>query len=101
MVEVGDGIRLIAYKIIETVGAVGIDETVADPLTRADRLINVGHHFEGSFNAVFVAETLLKGFDVVFTGKAEDIECLFTGKRNKFTGFGPVNLATCQCFSYA
>ena len=83
---------MVANKIIEAIGAVGIDEAVTNPLACADGFVNVGNDFEGGFNAIFVAETLLKGFNVILAGKAEDIEGLFTGKRNKFTGFGPVYL---------
>ncbi len=61
----GDSIGLVAYKVVESVGAVGVDEAVADPLARADGLIDVGHDFEGGFNSIFVAETLLEGFNVV------------------------------------
>lgn len=65
LVEVGDGISLVAYQIIEAIGAVGVDEAVANPLACADGLVDVGHNFEGRFNAIFVAETLLEGFNVV------------------------------------
>ena len=37
LVEMGDCVGLVADKIVETVGAVGIDEAVADPLSCADR----------------------------------------------------------------
>ena len=62
----GNSIGLVAHEVIEAVGAVGVDEAVTDPLACADGLIDVGDHFEGGFNAIFVAETLLEGFNVVF-----------------------------------
>jgi hypothetical protein len=34
-VEVGDCVGLVAYEIVEAVCAVGVDEAVADPGTRA------------------------------------------------------------------
>ena len=65
LVKMGDGISLVAYKVVKAIGAVGVDEAVANPLARADGLIDVGHDFEGGFNAIFVAETLLEGFNIV------------------------------------
>ena len=82
-----DGIGLVANKIIEAIGAVGIDEAVADPLACAHGFVDIGHDVEGSFDAIFVAKTLLECFNVALAGEAEDVEGLFTGKCNKLTRF--------------
>ena len=66
LVEMGDGISLVPHKVVEAVGAVGVDETVSNPLARANGLIDVGYDFEGCFNAIFVPKTLLECFNVVF-----------------------------------
>jgi hypothetical protein len=38
-VEVGDGVGLITDQIVQAVGAVGVDEAVANPATSANALI--------------------------------------------------------------
>lgn len=49
-----DSVSLIADEIVETVGGVGVDEAITDPLASADRLIDVGNDFESGFYTVFV-----------------------------------------------
>lgn len=90
-----DCVGLIADEVVETVGAVGVDEAVADPLACAYGLVDVRHNFKGSFDAVFVSSTSLEGFDVVLAGEAKDVEGFFTGKGDEFARLRPVYLWLC------
>ena len=76
----GDCIGLIADEVIETVGAVGVDEAVAYPLSRADGFIDVGYDVKGGFDAIFVDLAGLYGGDVGFAREAEDVEGFFAGE---------------------
>jgi hypothetical protein len=38
-IEVGDGVRLITDQVVQAVGAVGVDEAVANPATCANTVI--------------------------------------------------------------
>lgn len=46
LVEVGDGVGLVADEVIEAVGRVGVDEAVSDPLPCSHTFVDVGHDFE-------------------------------------------------------
>lgn len=59
LIEVGDGVGLVADEVVEPVGAVGVDETIADPLACADGFVDVGNDFEGGFYAVVFDLTCL------------------------------------------
>ena len=48
-------VGLVAYKVIEAVGAVCVDEAVTHSLPGFDALVDVGYHFKGCFDAVLVA----------------------------------------------
>ncbi len=92
LVEVGDGVGLFAHEVVEAVGAVGVDEAIADPLARTHGFVDVGHDFEGGFDAIFVNLSGREGGEVVFPGEAQDVEGFIAGKGDEFTGFGPVDL---------
>ena len=99
LIEMGDCVGLIADEVVEAVGAVGVDEAVADPLACAYGFVDVRHDFKGSFDAVFVSLTGLEGFDVVLAGEAKDVEGFFTGKDEEFARLRPVYLWMCQSCS--
>jgi len=44
---------LVADKVVEAVGGVGVDEAVTDPLAGTNGLVDVGYDFESGFDAVF------------------------------------------------
>lgn len=92
LVEVGDGIGLVADKVIKAVGAVGIDEAVANPLACSYILIDICDDFKGGFDTVLVCLTGLQSFYVGFAREAEDVEGFFAGEGDKLAGFGPVDL---------
>lgn len=92
MIEMADGISLVAYKIIQTISAVGVYEAVADPLAGTDGFIDVRYDFKSGFDPIFVRLTSLQALDVVLTGEAEDIECFVTGKCNELARLRPVDL---------
>lgn len=46
MVEVADGVGLVADEVVEAVRAVRVDEAVAYPLTGAHALVDVGYDLE-------------------------------------------------------
>lgn len=95
----GHGVGLVADKIIEPVGAVGVDEAVADPLACTNRFVDVGYDFECGFDAIFVCLTGLQGFDVIFAGESEDVKGFFTGKGDKLARLRPVDLSFRQSCS--
>jgi len=33
LIEVGNGVRLVAYKVVQTVRAVGVDKTISNPFS--------------------------------------------------------------------
>ena len=92
LVEVRNGVGLIADEVVEAVGAVGVDKAVADPLAGADRFVNIGDHFESRFDAVIFDLAGVESGDVVFAGEAEDIEGFFAGEGDQLATFGPVDL---------
>ena len=81
------GVGLVADEVVKTVGAVGVDEAVADPLACADRLIDIGHDFECGLNAILVCLTGLEAFDVGLARKAEHVEGFFAGEGDELAGF--------------
>jgi hypothetical protein len=46
VVEVADGVGLVADEVVEAVRAVRVDEAVANPLTGAYTLVDVGDDLE-------------------------------------------------------
>lgn len=46
MVEVADGVGLVAHEVVEAVGAVRVDEAVAHPFSGAYALVDVGDDLE-------------------------------------------------------
>jgi len=75
----GDCVGLVTNKVVETVGRIGVDEAVANPLPCANGLIDIDHDFKGGFDTVFFDLASIEGGDVVFAGEAEDVEGFFAG----------------------
>ncbi len=80
MVEVGDGVGLVADEVVESVGRVGVDEAVADPFARSDGLVDVCDDLEGGLDAVFVGLAGVQAFYVCFSREAQDVEGIFAGQ---------------------
>ena len=76
----GDGVGLVADKVVEAVGAVGVNKAVADPLAGANGLVDVSNNLEGGFDAVIFDFTGVESGNVIFTGETEDVESFFAGK---------------------
>ena len=93
-VEVGDGVGLVADEVVEPVCGVGVDEAVADPLAGADGFVDVGHDFEGGFDAVFVCEAGGDALLEVLAREAEDVEGFLAGEGDELAGGCPVDLST-------
>ena len=94
----GDCVCLVADEVVEAVGAVCVDEAVADPLACAHGFVDVCYDFEGGFDAVFVCETGGEALFVILAGEAQDVEGFFTGERYEVARGGPVYLVRfCEC----
>jgi hypothetical protein len=96
---------LVTNEVVQTVSAVGVDEAVTDPLTCADTrfavstsplegwiqinvpLVDISDDLERGFNTILVSLSCLKSSLVLLAREAEDVECVFTGKSNKFATF--------------
>lgn len=77
LVEVGDCICLVTDQVVEAVGAVGVDEAISDPLTGANRFVNVGDYLECGFYAVLLNFASAESSGVVLAGESQDIKRIF------------------------
>jgi len=76
LVEMRNGVGLVADEVVEAVGRVGVDEAVSDPLPCSYTFVDVGHDFEGRFDPVVFDPASIDCRDIVFARKAQDIERL-------------------------
>lgn len=56
------------------------------------RLANISDNFESSLHAIFIDLTGLDGFDIVFPGESQNVECILAGNGNKLAVLGPVDV---------
>jgi len=70
LIEVGDGVGLVADEVVEAVGRISVDEAVSDPLPCSHTFVDVGHDFEGRFDTVVFDLASIDRRDVVFARKA-------------------------------
>ena len=115
-VEVGDGVGLVADEVVEAVGAVGVDEAVADPLARADavhdgtksanfrplvllleecvysRFINVANDLERILDAILLHRTRLQRSDILLPRVAQNIIRILASQTHQLPRLTPVNI---------
>lgn len=88
----GNGVGLIANKVVESVGAVGVDEAIANPFTSSyaivmsvnvlnsenahSRLANVSDDLESCLHTILLDLSGLHSFDVGLSGESKDIESI-------------------------
>jgi hypothetical protein len=92
LVEVGDCVCLVADKVVQAVCGVGVDETVSNPLSSPDRLVDGGNQLNSGLNTILAGFTGVQAVDVFLTRIAENVKVFVTSEGNQFTRFGPVNL---------
>ena len=91
LVEVAHRVGLVADQVVEPVARVGVDEAVPDPLARGDGFVDVCHHLEGGFHAIFVGQACGEPGFVVLAREAQDVEGFVAGERDEFARGGPVD----------
>lgn len=101
-----DGISLVTDQVVESVSAVGVDEAVTNPFTRANavsnvrnrllptkqkakkknqylRLVDIRNDFKSCFDAIFLNLSRLHSLNVVFTGEAQDVKRIFASNSHQ------------------
>jgi hypothetical protein len=105
---VRDSICLVANQVVKTIRAVCIDEAVPNPFSSSYAiavsvtigqiihddlpLINIGNNFECSLNSVILDLTRLNSRNILIARETQNVERVFTSKRDKLTALRPVNL---------
>lgn len=98
MIEVSDSICLVAYKVIEAIRRVCIDETVTNPFTCSYRLLNVSNHFKCRFDAILVSQASIQPFQVSFAAESKDVRCVGACKSDELARLRPVDLDQSEIF---
>jgi hypothetical protein len=93
---------LVTNEVVQAVSAVSVDEAVTDPLTSANTrflvsisqlegeiqndipLVDISDNLKGGFNAILIGLSCLKSSLVLLAREAEDVECVFASKSDKF-----------------
>jgi len=89
---VGDRVRLVTNKIVESVRGVGIDKAVTNPLSGSNTFVNVRNDLESSLNTVFIRLPGIQATYIILSREAQDVEGVFTSQRDKLTTLRPVDL---------
>lgn len=65
----GDCVCLVADKVVEAVGTVGVDEAISDPLAGANRFVDVCNYLECGFYAVLIYFASAESSGVILAGE--------------------------------
>jgi hypothetical protein len=83
---------LVADEIVEPVGRVGVDETIANPFSSLDRFLDVSHNFKRGFHTVLIRKAGIEAFQEGIVTEPQYICGISTSQRNKLARFRPVDL---------
>ena len=90
--SVRDGVGLVSHKVVQAVGAVGVDKAVSDPLSRANSLVDISDNLKSGFNSILFDLTVLNSLEILLSGESQDVEGVLAGKCDELSALRPVNL---------
>jgi hypothetical protein len=92
LVKVGDGIGLITHKVVETVGRVGVDKAVTNPLSGANGLVDGSNKLHCGLNTILISLTIVHTLDVGLARVAKDVKGILASERHQLSRLRPMNL---------